>query len=66
MAEADASWHGTEQWQRHIKEGTKLCDPCRLYRNRQARERRHRTGESRGTWIYVPDPPELTADDYRI
>jgi hypothetical protein len=61
-----ADWHGTKHWQRHIREGTPLCDPCRAYRNRYAKKRRHALGESRGTWVYVPDPPELTDDHYEI
>jgi hypothetical protein len=52
--------------QRHVKEGTPVCKPCREAGNEYMRNRRHQLGESKGTWVYVPDPPVLTADDYVI
>lgn len=52
--------------QRHQKYGTRACKPCCKARNEYMRNRRHQLGESKGTWVYVPDPPVLTADDYVI
>lgn len=53
-------------WNRHKREGTKVCFRCGTARNDYMRDRRHKLGESQGTWVYVPDLPELTDDHYCI
>ena len=53
-------------WNQHQRRGEYACYPCKKARSEYARSRRHRNGESKGTWVYVPDPPELTDDHYSI
>jgi hypothetical protein len=53
-------------WNQHKREGTPVCDECRSAAAGYARKRRHRNGESKGTWVYVPDPHPHTADHYSI
>lgn len=51
--------HGTLQgYRQHLKDGTATCDPCREANRAAIREYRHKSGKSRGTWVYVPDDPE--------
>lgn len=51
---------------RHRANKNTPCGPCRQAQRDYLREYRHRNGTSRGTWVYVPDPPELTDDHYSI
>ena len=53
-------------WNRHNAKGTPMCCRCRKAQADYMREYRHRNGTSRGTWVYVPDPPEITDDHYSI
>jgi hypothetical protein len=53
-------------WNQHMRDGTPVCAPCRKAKTDYTREYRHRTGQPKGTWIYVPDQPELTDDHYCI
>jgi hypothetical protein len=53
-------------WNRHKAKKNTPCLQCRKAAADYARDRRHRLGESKGTWVYVPDPPVLTDDHYSI
>lgn len=53
-------------FQRHKIRDTLVCQPCTDANAKYHRDRRHRIGESSGTWLYIPDQIELTDDHYTI
>ena len=41
--------------QRHTRNKTRICGPCTKARSEYVKEWRHKSGKSKGTWVYVPD-----------